>query len=74
MTEDYQSAEALTPQSITKSVTIQSEGRCIQIAYLILQVPGIIPDHQMRRLEMGASSMMRQVASAIDSALYGESQ
>ncbi len=72
MTEINQSAEAMAEiRTIRKSVEIQAEGSRIQIAYLELNIPAALSDAQIHSLELESASLMRKVASAAESALFG---
>ena len=73
MTEYNQSAEAMPGiRTITRSVDLCAEGRTLQIAFLELSVPGMLPNHCIHKLELESASLMRTVASLVESSLFGE--
>lgn len=59
-------------RSITKSVFLQTDGVSLQVAYLQLDLPKTISNQRFHALELEAASLMRSVASKLDSALFGE--
>ena len=68
-----QSAEAMPEiRTIRKSVEIQTEGSSIQIAYLELNIPAALSDSRVHSLELESASLMRKVASAAESTLFGQ--
>ena len=72
MAENNQSAEAMPEiRTIRKSVEIQTEGSSIQIAYLELNIPATLPDSRVHSLELESASLMRKVALATESMLFG---